>query len=482
MTDLSLLARLEALSGSGEIPMHMPGHKRNTSLAGYLDVLQAALDITEITGFDDLHTPEGILQQAQDRAAALWGARKSWFLVNGSTGGVLAGIRALAPAGSRVLVARNCHRSVYNALELCRLRPAFVMPDTVPGWSFSGPVTPASLSAAIARWPDARLLILTSPTYEGIISDLPALVRLAHAANIPVLVDEAHGAHLGLYGVFPAGAVAAGADLVIQSLHKTLPSLTQTAILHCAGPMADPAAVQAQLAVFQTSSPSYLLMASIDGCVRWLEEQGLSALSAWQTRLESFYRKTDSLRRLRLLGGQERLPFLRDTGKIVIGAGPLTGRQLKDQLRKRFSMELEMAGGDWTLAMTGPGDTETSLAALAQALCRLDAELPTAPATAPLLPWPLTKAPLAPWQAAERRAELVPVEQAVGRISAESVWAYPPGIPVLIPGEQLDPQMAALFAEQSRRDVTLRSTRGGMPEKLWVLCETDPDSGIADPE
>lgn len=457
MEELSLLARLQGLSDSGQIPLHMPGHKRNEALAGYLHTLGARLDITEITGFDDLHDAQGILRDAQARAAALWGVRKSWFLINGSTGGILAGIRALAPAGSRVLVARACHKSVFNALELCRLRPAFLQPQPVPGWSFAGPVSPAALAESLARYPDAKLVILTSPTYEGLLSDLPALVKLAHDAGVPVLVDEAHGAHLGLFGAFPAGAVAAGADLVIQSLHKTLPSLTQTAILHCAGPLADPAAVDRQLAVFETSSPSYLLMASIDGCVGWLKEQGREALSAWRARLECFRRETGPLHSLRLLGDAPDLPFARDPGKIVIGSGPLTGRELKDRLREEYSLELEMAGADWALAMTGPGDTDESLGALAKALRSIDRELPATPPAAPLPPLPLPAAPLAPWEAAERPAECVPLEQAAGRISAGYLWAYPPGIPLILPGEQVDETFLQGCRALTGRGVVLHS-------------------------
>lgn len=469
--DLSLLERLEQLAQSGQHPLHMPGHKRNEALAGYLRALNARLDVTEITGFDDLHEPEGILREAQARAARVWGARQSWFLVNGSTAGVLAGVRALAPEGGRVLVARNCHRSVFHALELCRLRPVFLQPDPAPGWSFPGPVAPAALADALVRCPDAKLLILTSPTYEGVLSDLPALVRLAHQAGVPVLVDEAHGAHLGLFGAFPAGAVAAGADLVVQSLHKTLPSLTQTALLHQAGPLADPAAVQAQLRVFQTSSPSYLLMASLDGCVRWLEEAGPRALPAWRERLARFRAAVGPLHSLRLLGDEPGLPFARDPGKIVIGAGPLTGRQLKDRLREEFSLELEMAGADWALAMTGAGDTDETLAALADALHRLDDRLPPAPAAAPLPAWPLPEAPLAPWRAGGLPAGPVPFDRAAGHVSAEYVWAYPPGVPVLVPGERVSAAFLALAARQQRQGVRLHSTRGGVPETLWVLTE-----------
>ena len=469
MKELSLLARLEELSKSGQIPLHMPGHKRNEALAEYLHTLGARLDITEITGFDDLHDAQGILRAAQDRAAALWGVRKSWFLINGSTGGILAGIRALAPAGSRVLVARACHKSVFHALELCRLRPAFLQPQPVPGWSFAGPVNPESLAQGLARFPDAKLVILTSPTYEGLLSDLPALVKLAHDAGVPVLVDEAHGAHLGLYGTFPAGAVAAGADLVIQSLHKTLPSLTQTAILHCAGPLADPSAVDRQLAVFETSSPSYLLMASLDGCVGWLTEQGEKALPAWRERLERFRRETGPLHSLRLLGDELGLPFARDPGKIVIGSGPLTGRELKDRLREEYNLELEMAGADWALAMTGPGDTDETLGALARALRAIDETLPAVPPPAPLPPLPVPEAVLPPWQAMERPAAPMPLEQAAGRISAGYLWAYPPGIPLILPGERVDEAFLQGCRALTARGVVLHS--GEENGALRILAE-----------
>lgn len=469
MKELSLLDRLQNLSDSGQIPMHMPGHKRNEALADYLHTLGAKLDITEITGFDDLHDAQGILQEAQARAAALWKTRKSWFLINGSTGGILAGVRALAPAGSRVLVARACHKSVFNALELCRLRPAFLQPQPVPGWSFAGPVSPAALAEGLARFPDAKLVILTSPTYEGLISDLPTMVKLAHDVGVPVLVDEAHGAHLGLFGAFPAGAVAAGADLVIQSLHKTLPSLTQTAMLHCAGPLADPAAVERQLAVFETSSPSYLLMASLDGCVSWLTEQGGKALPAWRARLERFRSLTGTLHSLCLLGDESDLPFARDPGKIVIGSGPLTGRELKDRLREEYSIELEMAGADWALAMTGPGDTDETLDTLAKALRGIDEQLLSAPPAPPLPVLPLPEATLAPWEAMERPSEQVPLEQAAGRISAGYLWAYPPGIPLILPGERVDETFLQGCRALTDRGVVLHS---GEPDgNLRVLTD-----------
>ena len=264
-------------------------------------------------------------------------------------------------------------------------------------------------------------------------------------------------------------ALEAGADLVIQSLHKTLPSLTQTAILHCAGPLADPSAVDRQLAVFETSSPSYLLMASLDGCVGWLTEQGEKALPAWRERLERFRRETGPLHSLRLLGDELSLPFARDPGKIVIGSGPMTGRELKDRLREEYNLELEMAGADWALAMTGPGDTDETLGALARALRAIDETLPAVPPPAPLPPLPVPEAVLPPWQAMERPAAPMPLEQAAGRISAGYLWAYPPGIPLILPGERVDEAFLQGCRALTARGVVLHS--GEENGALRILAE-----------
>ncbi|HUM60323.1 MAG TPA: aminotransferase class V-fold PLP-dependent enzyme, partial [Clostridia bacterium] len=255
------------------LPMHMPGHKRNPRLAPYLNALAAQLDITEIKGFDHLHAASGILQEAMDGAAEVFGARNTFFLVNGSTVGILSAIRAVTAPGDSIIMARNCHKSVYNALALNNLGPYFIYPQTNLRYQIAASISLESVQNAIAQHQDARVLVITCPTYKGVISDLPAIVSHAHRHGLTVIVDEAHGSHLGFTPYFPKSAIAAGADIVIHSLHKTLPSLTQTALAHVRTP-ALASEMQRQLAVFETTSPSFLLLASIDGCVRLLRERG----------------------------------------------------------------------------------------------------------------------------------------------------------------------------------------------------------------
>lgn len=472
MNDLSLTRRLEQYSQSGALPFHMPGHQRR---ALHSPALPWALDITEIDGFDDLHDPQGLLAESMDRAARLWGAEGSRYLVNGSTGGLLAALHAALPRGSSVLVARNCHKSVYHALELLDLTPVFLQPPPDPAFGVAGSLTPEAAAAALDAHPDSRALVFPSPTYDGVLSDVAGLCRLCHGRGVAVLVDEAHGAHLG-FPPFPSGAVAAGADVVIQSLHKTLPSLTQTSILHRQGRLVDPDRLARSLGIFQTSSPSYPLMASMDGCVRLLERERDTLFPAWAGRLADFDERIQGLRRLRVLchGGDrvENHPgfFGFDPSKLVVstrGTG-LTGPALMERLRRDFGLELEMAAVDSVTAMTGLGTAGESLEALARALLAVDAELSPAPAApvpaAPALP----RRVLSAGEALDQPAQVLPLDRAAGRIAAEYLWAYPPGIPLLVPGEAVGPDFAALCARYEAAGIRLKHTGHTPPDRIRV--------------
>ena len=301
-TTPSLLEQLQAHHQAGYLSLHMPGHKENAALAPYLAQLGAEWDITELPGFDDLHAPEGILAKMMDRAAALWGSRKSCLLVNGSTGGLLAAMRGTTRRGDKILVARHCHKAIYHAMELCGLDPVFLTPATEPTFGLAGSISPEQVAEALAQHPDVKLIVYPSPTYDGILSDTAGICAIAHEKGIPVLVDEAHGAHLGLHPAFPPSAMGQGADLAVASLHKMLPSLTQTAVLHATGARLSLPQVVRQAGIFQSSSPSYLLMASMDGCIRLLEEEGEALFAAWKARLDKFDRLASGLKHLRLLG------------------------------------------------------------------------------------------------------------------------------------------------------------------------------------
>ena len=385
----TLQQQLEILSAA-RYPLHMPGHKRRALPAPGLGC--AAWDMTEIDGADDLHDADGILAAAMQRTAALYGSRRCWYLVGGSTVGLLAGIRALAPFGSEVIVARNCHKAVYHALELGQLTAHYLTPPVDAAFGIYGSVQPAAVAAALNAHPQARCVILTSPTYEGVVSDIASIARLCHARGVPLLVDEAHGAHYlpfaAQYG-WQGGAVAAGADLVVQSAHKTLPSLTQTAFLQLNGSLADPAEVERQLDVFETSSPSYPLLVSLDGCTGWLAQQGCAAFAAWRARLDRFDAAAKKLQNTRILccGADAPHPdfFAHDAGKLLLQIGAAGAAYLREN-----GFEPEMVCGPNVLAMTSPCDNTHALDHLAEVLHHWD-DSPSRIAPAPpahLLPAP----------------------------------------------------------------------------------------------
>ena len=433
---------------SGRIPMHMPGHKRNTERFPSLAALGAGIDITEIDGFDNLHGAQEILAAAQSRAAALWGSDRSYFLVNGSSCGILAGIRALTRRGDTVLVSRNAHKSVYHAIELCGLRPVFLLPplDSDSGACLSTP--PEAVAAALDAHPDIRLTVLTSPTYEGVVSDVAAIAALLHERGLPLLVDEAHGAHFSLHPAFPASAVSLGADIAVASLHKTLPSLTQTAVLHVRGSRVDPARLAHQLAVFETSSPSYLFLASIDECVRTLRERP-EILDEWAQRLAAFDARLSGAENLRFpfrSGHHAPGVFGFDPSKIFVLSRTADGERLAMHLRAR-GIEPEMVTARGVLLMTGAGDTNAAMEHTAAAL--LAAPLPgegTIPSGDPPFPCAAPELVVLPEAALERDWEYVETTDAAGRIAAEYLWAYPPGIPFVIPGERIPPHFPELCA------------------------------------
>ena len=477
-----LYGKLKAYAEDGRYPWHMPGHKRHAS--GFIDPFR--FDITEIEGFDDLHHPEGILRDAMGLAGDLYGSGRSWFLVNGSTCGILAGLYAACRPGGRLLMARNCHKSAYHGALLLDAEVSYVYPDMMePG--FYGILKPETVEAAFRKDSRISAMIMVSPGYEGVVSDIRKIAEIVHANGAVLIVDEAHGAHLPFADsqYFPASALECGADLVIQSLHKTLPSLTQTAILHMSRECLEegrisPGQVSFYLSVFQSSSPSYVLMASIDRCIRLMAgPQGQQLMETYARNLRDFRtRMKQSLKNIHLLdqsdlslqgGGELRM----DPSKIVlwIGENPEDGRQaggpwLARRLRDRYHMEPEMVSENYVILMTSPADPKEAYDQLASALLQMDEELQTGketdcpaaadrggettrPGTAGirhamhLLPAQAPQAVMSPGKVRDRAEGLKEsslyrnVRGAEGLVCCDYIYIYPPGIPLLVPGERI---------------------------------------------
>ena len=469
---------LEEYSNSGIMPMHMPGHKRNVADVPFLARLGGEFDITEIDSFDELHNPKGILQDSMERAANLWGSKHAIYLVNGSTCGILAGIYATTKRGGKVVMARNCHMSVYNAVELFGLDPVFVMPRIDAGFGIYASVQPSDIEAALDMNPDVSLVILTSPSYDGVISDIRTISEIAHARGIPVLVDEAHGAHLSFSPYFKGGAIEAGADMVIQSIHKTLSSLTQTAIAHLNGSLVSLKKFMRSLTIFETSSPSYLLLASIDGCVGLLEHKGPALFKQWEENLRFLDEKTCSLGHLKvLMHGDDSLDkhpeiYEFDRSKILITSQKrsCSGVDLMKAFRMEHNIELEMASGQYALAMTGLGDTKEGMKRFVRALCRLDQTCNKNDSKPPFTPIPaIPRRRLPISEAVVADAVYVDAKKAEGRISTEYVWAFPPGIPLIIPGEEINRDFLLMIRSLQSNGVNLVSTTRMVPYRFRVV-------------
>ena len=501
-----ILEMLEAYREEDIYPFHMPGHKRNTGLMG--NVLPYSLDITEITGFDNLHHPEGILKEAQDNASHLFGTCKTFFSVNGSSACLLAAISAAFRKGDRVLVARNCHKSVYHALYLRELIPVYLYPETFPAAfkeqssfpALNGGISLSKTKELLDAFPDIRGMILTSPTYDGIVSDVKGIASLLHERGLILIVDEAHGAHFPFSGFFPASAIACGADIVIHSIHKTLPSLTQTALLHLCTKQADPGRVQRFLSIYQSSSPSYPLMASIDFCLRMLQKSGTELFHAYEKRLSHTRDRLSACRRFRLISPEaawktSAAVFDYDRSKLVISAAGsgISGHELFSLLRSRFRLEPEMEAPDYVLAMTSLSDTEEGLNRLCKAMEELEsAVLHKSPREASGLsvaqdtgkeehartsPY-MNKGQTVPerhlemHEALEMASARCPLEISAGKISGEFITLYPPGIPLLVPGEEISEELLTRLLSYRKMGLTLQGPADSSCKEIRVIRNT----------
>lgn len=472
----SLYQALSAYAGSGFYPYHMPGHKRNPASGEMAGLYQ--IDITEIDGFDNLHQARGILQKAQLRANRLYGAEETFFLVNGSTCGVLAAVMAVTEPGNEILIARNCHKSVYHAAILQGLGVRYYQPGIIREYDICDGVSAEEIAVLLERYPRVRAVVVTSPTYEGIVSDIVKVAAVVHGQGKILIVDEAHGAHLGLFGQTrksgaaleffggTQGAVAAGADLVIHSLHKTLPAMTQTALLHVNGDRVDRGRLGRYLAMLQSSSPSYVLMASMDACVRFLEEQKETYFSFFRMQYKKFCNQLAGCRHIRvgkMTDVSEKGYYLTawDMGKLVISVKNTVwnGPQLYNVLREEYHLQMEMAAETFVLAMMTLMDTEEGWQRLAGALREIDdrierdncgqaaAEERKETVKTCFGDQKLPKAVMTPTQAFHGRREEVPLGDAIGRISADFINLYPPGIPLAVPGEVIDEAVARQITE-----------------------------------
>ena len=377
---MQLITRLKENRDGTNYPFHMPGHKRRLADDELLGRIYG-IDITETEGFDDLHNARGILKEAQMQTARLFGAYETHYLVNGSTAGLLAAINAMVGTGDSIVITGNCHRSVNNAVMLSGADPVVITPER-ECFGIYGGISPRTVKKALKRikdeskTPHRTAVVITSPTYEGITSDARGIADVCHEEGAVLIVDGAHGAHFSFSDYFPESAIGI-ADIVVTSVHKTLPAMTQTSLLHIGRNCPDKERIREMLSVFMTSSPSYVLMASIDSMTHMLKRRRTELFSEYERRLDDFYRKTENLRNLCVLkksmlkteGSADH-----DRGRIVVSdvTGRLSGRDLSGILHDRFGIVAEKAEEKCVVLISTIADTDEGFELLTKALFQTD--------------------------------------------------------------------------------------------------------------
>ncbi len=419
-------------------PYHMPGHKRNEKFG----ITGAEIDITEIEGYDNLHSAEGSIKDIENKLQSIYKSKKSFISVGGSTLGILAAVFAVCEKGDTIILARNCHKSVCNACRLLELRPVFIEPEFDYDNGYYTRMEQSTVHSAVAANPDAKAVIITSPTYEGYISEI--------SADIPLIIDSAHGAHLGI-GYFPKYAKG---DIVVSSLHKTLPALTQTGVINVYNESYINR-VKQYLDIFETSSPSYVLMNSIDICCDYIINKR-QEFCTYYTRLCDFRcMETEHLK----------LKYNDDISKIVISTHhcDITAPSLAKLLRIKYCIEPEMVSDNYILLMSTIADSEEALNRLKEILLEIDDELEDRFQLIKRKP-PVTEG--SEVIKIDDKAEETVLSKAAGKISNEFVYAYPPDIPILIPNRIISQSAIDYITHAMHMGVNILSDSGLLPNKI----------------
>jgi lysine decarboxylase len=443
----------------------MPGHKLGRGIPEVFLSNIEKLDLTEIPGLDDLHNPSGIVNEAQKLAAEAFGAKKSYFLVNGSTVGIHAAISAVCRPGQCLVAGRDSHSAVICGMLMAGVRPYYIMPEYSDTFGICTGITPREVDRALRDAPDAAGVIITRPNYYGVCCDIWEIAKIVHSRNKILIVDEAHGPHLVFNKRLPVCALEAGADICIQSAHKTLPAFTQGAYLHIGTDRADTERIEYFLDIYQTTSPSYIIMAFLDIAREVMQKQGTQLLDRLLDSLESHIK---SFGGRKMILDRAAVPgFDIDTTRLTVNVGRLgmTGYEAERLLRQKYNIQVEMSDASNVVCICTAADSPESIGALFSALERLrrDADRIRAESCClgDIVPDCMVSMPANsgnsgsgpdPAEIMNAETERVRLENAAGRISKGIIAPYPPGIPLVCPGETITRDIA---------DFLLRLTEAG---------------------
>jgi arginine decarboxylase len=467
-----LVQALNQFKEKRPISFHVPGHK-NGLLSGLPEDIKLALqyDLTELEGLDDLHEPAGVIQEAEQRLSSLYQSERSFFLVNGSTVGNLAMMYTACRPGDTVIVQRNAHKSIFHAIELTGAVPVFVQPSWDVHTKTPGAVHFGRVKEAVEAYPHAKAVVLTYPTYYGVAgSELADIIRFSHKKGIPVLVDEAHGAHFIGGNVFPSSALELGADVVVHSAHKTLPAMTMASFLHVRSTLISPERIAHHLGMLQSSSPSYLLMASLDDARAYLESYTLEDQHDLLKKRRAFIDSLLTIPTLQIVETDDPLKVMLRvegyTGFNLLSALEAEGvfAELADPFQVLLVLPLLKKGNGYPFGES------------VQKIARAVAGLPVKEVYEDLngsIPMEegLSTLTYLPQDLIGRGTEWVLIEETVGRVAAASIIPYPPGIPLLLGGEAVTERHVALLLQYLQMKARFQGAIRANDRQIQVIID-----------
>jgi len=448
-------------------PFHMPGHKRNSNFLFY-DIIN--YDFTELEDTDNLYNANGIIKESLKQISNYFNADESHFLVNGSSGGIIASILSCVDENKKVIVARNCHKSIYNALILSGAIPVYIMPELTEK-GLQGGISSYHLESIIKENKDISAVIITSPTYEGFCSDIEEISKIVHRYNKILIVDEAHGAHFAFSNYFPESSVS-NADIVIQSWHKTLPVLTQCSVIHINGNRINKDKLNKVLSIVQTSSPSYIFMAYMEKVFSMLKHDK-SYFEEYVYNLKKLRSSLEKLNTIELLGseliGKYNIKDI-DFGKLVFYINSnINAHEIENILFKKYNIQIEMSSLHYIILITSIADTNESFDKLYYAIKTIDKKLPYNKIEYNNIDNIYPNVIISPRKAFYADIETLEIKKSIGRISAETITPYPPGIPIIAMGELISNKIVETILKYKENSVTLTGMQDKTLKKINVL-------------
>lgn len=429
------------------VQFHIPGHKKGSGIdpefRQFIGENALSIDLINISPLDDLHQPRGMIKHAQQLAAEAFGADYTFFSVQGTSGAIMAMIMSVCGPGDKIIVPRNVHKSIMSAVVFSGATPVFIHPEIDPVLGISHGITTDSVERALELHPDAKAILVINPTYFGVAADLKKIVQIAHSYHVPVLVDEAHGVHIHFHESLPISAMEAGADMAATSVHKLGGSLTQSSVLNVKEGLVSPQRVQAIMSMLTTTSTSYLLLASLDVARKQLATKGRELIDEAIQLANDLRNRVNKIPHLscpgkEMLASEAVYDF--DPTKLLISIKDLglNGYDAEKWLREVYNIEIELSDLYNILCIITPGDSKYEADILIEALEELSREFGKANKYAEHIKVLLPDIPLlamSPRDAFYSETEVVPFTESAGKISAEFIMVYPPGIPIFIPGE-----------------------------------------------